>query len=220
MKEKYCKNCGTKINPGVDFCPNCGAKVENDQTQVSEPTPSEPTRSRSSMPNPNKNGHGDKKKNIIIACIAVLAILAIGGGVYYWQSHQNKDAATSVTKKPGKIKVKKKVTKKSDGYTNEQWMLMGYLAYTSKNYDADNTAELVDEVLDDLGDGDLTVSQNSSNKYEFSNEHGSVDVTVNKNDVVVTGDGETKNSKAKLEKTFAKYADRLQTVADNNLGKK
>lgn len=37
--EKYCKNCGAKLDEGENFCSNCGAKVEeelNNTTEIAE----------------------------------------------------------------------------------------------------------------------------------------------------------------------------------------
>ena len=55
----YCKNCGARLNENSKFCPECGTKApEKTQTEQAD----------------------NKTRNMIIALVAVVAVLAIGVG--------------------------------------------------------------------------------------------------------------------------------------------
>lgn len=86
-------------------------------------------------------------------------------------------------------------------FSNNEWMLMGYLAY--KNKSVNNLDSTINSISDDLKGGNLEAAKKSDNSYTLSNQYGSVDVKVNARDVVVTGDGVTRTSKKDLEKLFA-----------------
>ena len=102
----------------------------------------------------------------------------------------------------------------SDEYSTDEWMLMGYMAYAHDNYvqsrHIKNNAELVDDVQEDLSDGDLTADKKSNTTYTLTNKFGSVDVEVEDDDVKVTDDGTTVNSKSELKEKFASYSDEIK----------
>lgn len=112
-----------------------------------------------------------------------------------------------------------KTTENNDQYSIDEWMLMGYMAYAHDNYvqsrHIKNNAELVDDISEDLNNGDLSAKRNSSNTYTLTNKFGSVDVEVEKDDVKVTNDGETINAKSELKEKFGAYADKIKAMIKN-----
>lgn len=104
-------------------------------------------------------------------------------------------------------------------YSTDEWMLMGYMAYCHDNYvqsrHIKNNAELVDDVSEDLSDGSLKAVKNSSDSYTLTNKFGSVDVDVEKDDVKVTGDGETVNAKSELKNKFNNYVNKIKAMTKN-----
>lgn len=158
--------------------------------------------------------------------IIAAAILAACCGIYV--SNQNSQSAHMLMKK-NKSKRNNQILDKLSGklhstgehgsmthkkhhtkeYSNDQWMLMGYMAYARNGYEESrhikNTQELVDDVAQDLKNGDLTAEQTDKNAYHLTNKYGSVDATVNTDDVKITGDNTTTFSKDELRDKFSSY---------------
>lgn len=80
MEEKYCKECGTKLQEGTKFCPNCGAEVSNGlDVSETEPEAKQETidQSATSTPGVQQQKKTKSKKPIIIGgIIAAVAIVA------------------------------------------------------------------------------------------------------------------------------------------------
>ena len=93
---------------------------------------------------------------------------------------------------------------------------MGYMAYAHDNYvqsrHIKNTADLVNDVGEDLSDGSLKAENNGNNAYRLTDKFGSVDVTVENDDVKVTGDGSTYASKSELKDTFGSYVGQIKKM--------
>lgn len=62
-----CKNCGCEVHQGDLFCENCGTQVEPELTRSSK----------------NAQNKKNKRINVKIIIIAVIAVLVIGGGVFF-----------------------------------------------------------------------------------------------------------------------------------------
>lgn len=167
-----------------------------------------------------------KKK--LVGIIAIIVVVLAGAAFYFTKQAQDKSSqvaesttsqkSTSVMKKKSSASSSSKIEKKNqteDGFSTDEWMLMGYMAYARKNHDNEATPELVNETAEELSDGDLKAVKNSDGTYTLSNQYGSVDVTVEGNQVKVTNDGTTINSKSDLKKTFSSYQSKLSQMAQN-----
>jgi len=88
----YCKNCGSKLNPGAKFCNNCGQPVSPDTGNIDNTGSSGPSyfSGRSAYPDSNKGGNqsGSGKKtnfhdllNIVLAGLLFVEIIL----VFFWQ---------------------------------------------------------------------------------------------------------------------------------------
>lgn len=108
---------------------------------------------------------------------------------------------------------------KKDQYLPDEWMLMGYMAYAHDNYvesrHIKNTSDLVTDVGEDLSDGSLKAENTGNNAYRLTNKFGSVNVTVENDDVKVTGDGSTYTSKPELKSTFGSYTSQIKKMTQN-----
>lgn len=167
-------------------------------------------------------GYRMKKKSIIIIILSIVVVIACLGFVFtkkqkniaYKQPNQEK-AGIRVSKRKHATSEKNNQNK-NDQYSTNEWMLMGYMAYAHDNYvESDhisNTSELVSAVKDDLDNGDLKAEKTAKTSYTLTNKYGSVDVDVEKDDVKITGDGVTVNSKSELEAKFADYSDEIKEM--------
>lgn len=217
--KNFCPNCGTPLKADAEFCPNCGTKIKKlakVEPNVSAPTPMPPKK-------PKKNNN---VKIIVGALLAIVVIcVAVFVVIYHNESSNTQNEAKSAMTHKGKKKEKStdqtvqtsSSQENSDNYSNDEWMLMGYMAYAYDNYvesdDISNDSELVDAVEDDLSNGDLEVSKNSDTNYTLTNKYGSVDVDVDSDDVEVSNDGDTTTAKSELEKKFSSYKDQLQKMS-------
>ncbi len=77
----FCGNCGYKLEDDAIFCPNCGAKVESGG-QASGGGKQGPGPEKSSGHKARKKGRS-KKPVIAAVVVAVLLVLALGGGTAY-----------------------------------------------------------------------------------------------------------------------------------------
>lgn len=160
---------------------------------------------------------------IIIAAIAV--ILVCFGGIYLHQQKQIPSTGKSKSDETGLRITKNNKTnsnsdsRKSDSYSNDEWMLMGYMAYAHDNYvqsrHIQNNADLVKDVGEDLADGSLKAVKNSPNTYTLTNKFGSVDVTVESEDVKVGNDGTTITAKSELKSIFSKFDNQIKKMTDH-----
>ncbi|MBP2057764.1 uncharacterized protein YxeA [Lactobacillus colini] len=166
-------------------------------------------------------------KRAIVALMAVVVILI--GAVFYF-TKQAQDKANKVVepitsqKSSSSIENNKnnnssnksthnraisKDNKSKEVFSNDEWMLMGYMAYARKNHNNEATAKLIEDIAQELSDDVLNIVKNSDNTYTLSNKYGSVNVEVGINQVKVTNDGITINSKIELKKTFGLYKNKL-----------
>lgn len=169
-----------------------------------------------------------KKKSIIIIILSIVVVIACFGFVFtkkqkniaYKQTSQDK-AGIRISKR-NHANSEKNNQNENDQYSTNEWMLMGYMAYAHDNYvESDhisNTSELVNAVKDDLDNGDLKAEKISNTSYTLTNKYGSVDIDVEKDDVKITGDGVTVNSKSELEAKFADYSDKIKEMTKDISG--
>lgn len=170
------------------------------------------------------------KKKLVGLVVVIIVILA--GGVFYFtkqaqnkasqvaEPETNQSSSTSIMKKKSNNTSSPKSNVKSNtnsekGFSNDEWMLMGYMAYARKNHNNEKNSELVNEIADELNDSNLKAVKNSDDTYTLSNQYGSVDVIVEDSQVKVTNDGTTINSKAELKKMFSSYQDKLTQMTQN-----
>lgn len=162
---------------------------------------------------------------IIVGVLVILICL-----VFIFTKNNNSQVRQQNSKSQVGIEIKKNkhrnsvsVTKinndQDNKYTTDQWMLMGYMAYAYDNYvhsrHISNNAEMVTDVKEDLDNGDLKASRESTNSYTLTNKFGSVGVTVQTDTVKVTGDGETITAKSELKNKFGTYADKIKAMTQN-----
>ncbi len=148
----------------------------------------------------------------------VLLIIVIGAcilGYKFYQQYQTKQHVDHL--RISRILHPQKGNKqKASHFSNNDWLLMGYMAYARHNYEQSrhvkNTAELVNDVKEDLQNGDLSAKKEDDH-YLLSNKFGSVKGYVQDNDVKITGDGITVNSKAKLKQGFTKYDKEIREMS-------
>lgn len=182
------------------------------------------------------------KKNILLACIAVAALLTLSGCKHQTQSgnsgitythHKSKPISNDKTNNSTSTnRTNQKSTDDSDDQSlakisNDEWILMGYMAYARKNYEQSenvhSTAEMVNAVENDLDNDDLTCTKDADNKYSFSNKFGSVDGSVSSDNITITGDGTTTVDKSKLKDEYVDHMSQIQAMtkkigsqSDNN----
>ena len=215
--KKFCPNCGKPVKETDNICGNCGHKLN-------KPSVSNQTKA-SLTPNSSKNNdtvpstratyatqNKDHKKGVMWTCAGILAVVIIGGGIFaghqYVTSKNNQATTAQNSKLKSSNKVAQSSTKKStktshqehSEYSNDEWMMMGYIAYKAKD---SNTSQAIDDVKDYFSDGKLTAHKNSSTSYTLSNEYGSVDVDVKDDEVVVSNDGTSTFSKDTLKQSFS-----------------
>lgn len=205
--KKFCPNCGKPVKESDNVCGNCGYRLK--QPAVKQPVSRRETVTPSSSP---KASHNHRKSNPWPVFFAVvIGLLIVGGGGYWAFNHfygvnnSNANMSTSQSQMSNTASSSQasisQENNQSSKYNNEEWMLMGYLAY--KNKSIGNVDSTINTISDDFSKGDLRARKNSENSYTLSNQYGSVDVQVNEDDVVVTNDGTTRTSKTDLEKMFS-----------------
>ncbi|WP_265489416.1 zinc ribbon domain-containing protein [Lactobacillus sp. PV034] len=227
--KKFCPNCGKPVKDSDNVCGNCGYQLKKkeinsspvnkfetkDNSNLSSNNTVPPTRANFKVKKPNN-------KKIMWICGGVLAVVIIGGGIFaghQYLNNKNAEVKTVQSKKPTTKKATPSTKKQtqnthqtSSEYSNDEWMMMGYIAYKAKDSDS---ASAIDEVKDYFKDGELTAQKNSSNSYTLSNEYGSVDVDVKKDEVVVSNDGTTTFSKDSLKNTFGDDMSIIKSLIKN-----
>lgn len=205
--KKFCPNCGKPVKGSDNVCGNCGYRLK--QTAVKQPVSRRETVTPSSSPKVSYNHRKSNPWPVFFA--VVIGLLIVGGGGYWAFNHfygvnnssenmSTSQSQMSNTASSSQASISQE-NNQSSKYNNEEWMLMGYLAY--KNKSIGNVDSTINTISDDFSKGDLRARKNSDNSYTLSNQYGSVDVQVNEDDVVVTNDGTTRTSKTDLEKMFS-----------------
>lgn len=220
---KFCPNCGKPVDKNDKVCGNCGYRLKAQAPSV-KPVSTVQVKKRP-KPAPKRN------RWIVPLAILVGVLVVGGAGYwaynqFYGQNNQasvapkQQSSSTSTsqnkrvesssssedTSQENSSSATEKSTssesnKESSKYTNEEWMLMGYLAYKNKNLGG-SVDSTIGSVMKEFSSGDLESVKESNDSYSLSNQYGSVDVKVNANDVVVTNDGVTRTSKEDLERMF------------------
>lgn len=159
-----------------------------------------------------------KKAWLTIGISLVVIILCLG---FFFTHQQKQNSATKsqqeqTTSTTGKTKMANKGSRKTSGFSDDEWMLMGYMAYARKNYEESrhikSTSGLIDAVQQDLDNDNLNCKKSSNNTYYLSNGFGSVNIKVESDSVKVTGDGTTINNKSSLASKFAKFKDQINDL--------
>lgn len=155
------------------------------------------------------------KKSLIATFVSLLVIL--GCGFYLFSQ---KKATNSPVKQASNANfaLSKKTNTSSDNnvnFSNDEWMLMGYMAYARQNYvekdHIKNTTELVQAISQDLNDGSLKAAR-TGNNYHLGNKYGSVALNVTKDQVIVSEGANYTANKADLKKTFSSYLSQIKQM--------
>ena len=214
--KKFCPNCGKPVKKTDNVCGNCGHKLKPKAVSSQSQTSFTPKSSQKSDSVQNTRANyvsknKDHKKGVMWTCAGILAVVIIGGGIYagrqYVTSKNNQATTAQSSKLKSSNKVAQSSTKKStetrhqehSEYSNDEWMMMGYIAYKAKDSD---TTQAINDVKNYFSDGELTAHKNSSTSYTLSNEYGSVDVDVKDDEVVVSNDGTSTFSKDTLKHIY------------------
>lgn len=155
--------------------------------------------------------------------IFLLIIIGIAAffGYKFYQQYQNKEHAdhAKISNILHPHQTQTKTAKKpasSSAYNNNDWLMMGYMAYARHNYvqsrGVKNTAQLVKDIEKDLQSGALKAKKEDKRTYILSNKYGNVNAYVKKDEVKITGDGVTVNSKQTLKATFGKYQEQVREM--------
>ena len=152
-----------------------------------------------------------KKKKLA----TLIGVLGISLSTTALAACSNNQVNNVKNEKSSKQPAQKSVTtssKKESNINNDEWMMMGYVAYRAKD---SNGSDALNEVESNLNSNDLSATRNSANSYTFSNDYGSVDVKVENDKVVVSNDGTSTFSKDKLEDSFNGDMKTIQKLAKN-----
>lgn len=160
-----------------------------------------------------------KKKAWLTIIISILVIIICLGFFFRQEQKQNAGTKTSqnrVTSTSYKAKTSNNGAGHTLYFSKDEWMLMGYMDYARDNYaesrHVKSTSALIEAVSQDLNSGALNCEKSSSNSYSLSNGFGSVNVKVDTDNVKVTGDGTTINSKSELAKEFHKFKNKINRL--------
>lgn len=163
-------------------------------------------------------------KKWIAIIVASIAVILVCFGVIF--TRQQKQSVTPTKNRSGLRIQKQKMSNSKKGmrntdnitaqFSNDEWMLMGYMAYAHDNYvqsrHIKNTADLVNDVSEDLTNGDLKATKSGDTNYQLGNKFGSVNVVVEDSDVKVTGDGDFTTAKTELKNKFGTYTSQIQKM--------
>ena len=230
--KKFCPNCGKPVKDTDNVCGNCGYKLKKKATNNSTANRSvaneniahsdKNTLSNTRASYMEKNHNPKHNKTIMWICGGVLAVVIIGGGIFAGHQYvNNKNAEVKTTQSskptakkaiPAPKKKQKSNQQNASEYSNDEWMMMGYIAYKAKD---SNTSQAIDDVKDYFSDGELTAHKNSSTSYTLSNEYGSVDVDVKDDEVVVSNDGTSTFSKDTLKQNFSNDLSTIKSLVSH-----
>ncbi len=86
----FCSKCGNQILDNAKFCPKCGAPVaapvNNEETRMYQQQPAQQPYQQPVQPS-----NGKSNQTLLYAIIGALAILLIGGCVYYFLNKNNEE---------------------------------------------------------------------------------------------------------------------------------
>lgn len=163
-----------------------------------------------------------KKKAWLTIVISLVVIILCLGFFFSHQRKQNSAARSQQEQTTATVKKSKSRNKSSNQtsyFSNDEWMLMGYMAYARDNYEKSrhvkSISDLINAVQQDLNDDNLNCQKISDNSYSLSNGFGSVNVKVNSDTVKVTGDGTTINNKSALASKFANFKDQISNLKNS-----
>ena len=226
--KKFCPNCGNPVKETDNVCGNCGYKLKKKETNNSTVNRSvanenidhsdKNTLSNTRASYMEKNHNPKHNKTIMWICGGVLAAVIIGGGIFAGRQYVNNKNAEVKTTQNNKTTTKKTTPatnknqesnhRNSSEYSNDKWMMMGYLAYKARNstnlneIESGNLPNVINEVNTNFKQGKISVYKKSSNSYTLSNEYGSVNVHVKRDTVVVSGDGTSNFPKTSLKEVL------------------
>lgn len=156
--------------------------------------------------------------------IFLIIIIAIAGfvGYKFYQQYQVKNSRDHLRianilhpHKKEKTTANKQSHKSS--YSNNEWLIMGYMAYARHNYeqsrDANTTKKLVKDIKSDLQSGALTAKKEDKTEFILSNKFGSINGYVKENNVQITGDGNHIFNKDDLRNTFSPYEEDVKQMS-------
>lgn len=153
---------------------------------------------------------------LIIVCAGII-------GYRFYQQYQNKNMQDNLrianilhphkkSKPSQQVKSNKKLV-----YSNNEWLIMGYMAYARHNYeqsrDVYTTKKLVKDVKEDFQSGALKAKKEDVNEYILSNKFGSVNGYVKEQNVQITGDGNFVTNKEKLIKMFYPFKEEIKQMS-------
>ncbi|GBG04653.1 zinc-ribbon domain-containing protein [Lactobacillus rodentium] len=230
--KKFCPNCGKPVKDTDNVCGNCGYELKKKETNNSPVNRSvakgniahsnKKTLSNTRASYMEKNHNPKHNKTIMWICGGVLAAVIIGGGIFaghQYVSNKNAEVKTTQSSKPTTKKATPATKKNQESnhqnsseYSNDEWMMMGYIAYKAKD---SGTTQAIDDVKNYFSDGELTAHKNSSTSYTLSNEYGSVDVDVKDDEVVVSNDGTSTFSKDTLKKSFSNDLSTIKSLVSH-----
>lgn len=108
-ENRFCPNCGQKVDAGEKFCANCGYQLSEDVEKVEENksfeslNPNEVGQSTEQFSQPNNNNYSRPKKPInkkvmIPVLVLVVLIAYIAGNKYYSSQNQLNRFTTALSK--------------------------------------------------------------------------------------------------------------------------
>lgn len=158
--------------------------------------------------------------------IFLIIIIAIAGfiGYKFYQQYQVKNNRDHLRIANILHPHKKKQTtannqrnNRTPSYSNNEWLIMGYMAYARHNYeqsrDANTTKKLVKYIKEDLQNGALHAKKEDKTEYILSNKFGSINGYVKENTVQITGDGNHVFNKEDLRNTFGPYEEDVKQMS-------
>lgn len=101
MSQKFCTNCGSPLPPGATQCPKCGVVIPMDEPTQQQQTPHQPGYTQPQpgygyQPSSPYTPEPPKDKTllkVLVGLIAALLVAAIGIGIWYLVSKNNREAA-------------------------------------------------------------------------------------------------------------------------------
>lgn len=159
----FCTKCGTQINEGAKFCPKCGAPRKGKTTENREPEKQV-----------QKKAVGSTAVIAFLAALIVLLLVGIGGGVYYFLTHNDEQDI--------RVEVDEEEDEKSkDGTENEP----KNQTIDGINDEAEGVAKESDG--DEMNPKDAAAVEESAEEYDWRNEQyilsGSAEYEITESDL-------------------------------------